>query len=99
MITRDDVKHVAQLAKLSFNETDLESFTQDIQSIVELVEHLEEVDTEGIEPTYHGNELKNVYREDVAVKNSDYQLLLANAPTAQDGFIQVPVIIEEGVDA
>ncbi|MGX7109201.1 Asp-tRNA(Asn)/Glu-tRNA(Gln) amidotransferase subunit GatC [Facklamia miroungae] len=95
MITREDIQHVAQLAKLSFSEEELDQFTPNIQEIIGMVEQLQEVETEGIAPTYHGNQLKNIYREDVAVENATYQELLKNAPTAKDGYIQVPVIIED----
>ncbi|MCR8969508.1 Asp-tRNA(Asn)/Glu-tRNA(Gln) amidotransferase subunit GatC [Facklamia sp. 7083-14-GEN3] len=95
MITREEITHVANLAKLSFSEEELDQFAPNIQEIIEMVEHLQEVDTEGIEPTYHGNQLKNVYREDIAVSNTSYQALVNNAPTAKDGYIQVPVIIED----
>ncbi|MGF3067073.1 Asp-tRNA(Asn)/Glu-tRNA(Gln) amidotransferase subunit GatC [Facklamia sp. P12945] len=95
MITREEIKHVAKLAKLSFSEEELDQFAPNIQEIVEMVEHLQEVNTEGVEPTYHGNQLKNVYREDIAVPNPSYRALLDNAPTVNEGYIQVPVIIED----
>lgn len=99
MITREQVQHVAQLAKLSFSEEELDQFMPSIQEIIQMVEQLQEVDTEGVQPTYHGNQLKNVYREDLAVPNQNYHALLANAPSAKDGYIQVPVIIEDGEGA
>ncbi|MCW6652329.1 Asp-tRNA(Asn)/Glu-tRNA(Gln) amidotransferase subunit GatC [Aerococcaceae bacterium NML191292] len=94
MITRDDIQHVAKLAKLQFKDETLDAFTAEFNSIIELVEHLEEVDTTGVEPTYHGNQLLNVFREDVAQPGVERELLLANAKTTKDGFIQVPAIIE-----
>lgn len=99
MISREEIKHVAHLAKLSFDEESLDKVTPEIQGIIELVEHLQEVDTENVEPTFHGNNLQNVYREDEAVQNEDYHALINNAPSSQDGYIQVPVIIEEGEGA
>ena len=99
MITRDDVKHVAQLAKLSFDEETLDQFTPAMQDIIHMVEKLQAINTDGVKPTFHGNQLHNVYREDIAVQSDHYQDLLANAPAAQDGYIQVPVIIEEGEGA
>lgn len=99
MLTSANVQHVAKLAKLQLDEAEMEKFTPEIQRIVEMVEHLQEVDTDGVKPTYHGNDLKNVYREDEGIKNENMDAILANAPATQDGYIQVPVIIEEGEGA
>lgn len=99
MLTSANVQHVAKLANLELDEAEMEKFTPEIQRIVEMVEHLQEVDTDGVKPTFHGNDLKNIYREDVAVKSENLEAILANAPSAQDGYIQVPVIIEEGEGA
>ncbi|MDO4432293.1 MAG: Asp-tRNA(Asn)/Glu-tRNA(Gln) amidotransferase subunit GatC [Aerococcaceae bacterium] len=94
MITRNDIQHVAKLAKLKFEEHALDQFTEEFNAIMELVEHLEEVDTTGVEPTYHGNQLVNVFRQDKAQVGVERERLLANAKTTKDGFIQVPAIME-----
>ncbi|WP_124058542.1 Asp-tRNA(Asn)/Glu-tRNA(Gln) amidotransferase subunit GatC [Vaginisenegalia massiliensis] len=94
MINQNDIKHVAKLAKLQFQDSELEKFTSEFNQIISLVEHLTEVDTQGIEPTYHGNDLMNVYRQDQAQLTADRQAMLANAQTMQDGFIKVPAILE-----
>ena len=99
MITREELEHVAQLAKLSFDEQELDELTPRMQSLVDMVEHLVEVDTEAVESTYHGNQRMNVYREDQPVKNDHYQALLDNAPTSKDGYIQVPAILDDGEGA
>lgn len=94
MLSENKVEHVARLARLEFSEEDLEKFTEEFGRIVEMVEQLQEVDTEFVDPTYHGNRLTNVYREDIPVKSQKREQFLANAPMAEDGYIQVPVILE-----
>lgn len=94
MINQDDVQHVAVLAKLHFTPAEFERFSIVFQNIVEYVEQLSEVDTEGVKPTYHGNDLLNIYREDVVIDSHHQAALLANAPESQDGFIKVPAMIE-----
>lgn len=93
-ITRLDVEHVAKLAKLEFSTEEFDAFSKDFQDIVGMVETLSEVDTTNVEPTYHGNGIINAFREDVAIDSHHQEALLANAPSAEDGYIQVPVIIE-----
>lgn len=94
MFTEQEVARVASLAKLKFSKEHLASFAEGFNQIIEFVDHLQEVDTSEVAPTYHGNQLVNVFREDIAVKNDKKEAFLANAPTAQDGFVQVPAIIE-----
>lgn len=93
-ITRLDVEHVAKLAKLHFNTEEFDDFSKDFQDIVSMVETLSEVDTSNVAPTYHGNQIVNAFREDVAIDSHHQAALLANAPSSEDGYIQVPVIIE-----
>lgn len=94
MTQRDEIIRVANLSKLSFEEDRLDSFAEEFSSIIELVEHLQEVDTTGVEPTYHGNDLINVFREDKVVRGTEREAFLSNAKTTQDGFVKVPAIIE-----
>ena len=93
-ITRLDVEHVAKLAKLHFNTDEFDAFTKDFQDIVSMVNILGEVDTTNVLPTYHGNDIVNAFREDVAIDSHHQASLLANAPSSEYVYIQVPVIIE-----
>lgn len=95
---REDVIKAAELAKLDYSKSDLREFEGVFQRIISLVEEFQTIDTEGVKPTFHGNDVMNVYREDVAVENPNYQDLLDNAPTVQDTFIQVPAIMETEED-
>lgn len=94
MTEREEIIRVANLSKLAFEETALDAFAREFSSIIELVEHLQEVDTTGVEPTYHGNPLINVFREDKVIRGTEREAFLANAKTTADGFIKVPAIIE-----
>ncbi|XJS10108.1 Asp-tRNA(Asn)/Glu-tRNA(Gln) amidotransferase subunit GatC [Aerococcaceae bacterium WGS1372] len=96
MLTKDQVKHVAKLAKLSFTDDELSDFTNDFGRIIEMVEQLEEVDTEGVKPTYHGNQLVDVMRDDIAIERNKTKELLSNAPESDGRYIKVPAILESG---
>lgn len=93
-ITKDQVKHVAQLARLDVTEEEAEQFTEHLSAIITYAEQLNELDTEGVEPTTHVLDLKNVFREDVAKHTISREGALKNAPDAEDGYFRVPSILE-----
>ncbi|EHL99224.1 Asp-tRNA(Asn)/Glu-tRNA(Gln) amidotransferase subunit GatC [Lentilactobacillus parafarraginis] len=94
-ISEDQVRHVAQLAKLKINDDQLPYFTTQLDQIIGLFETLSEVDTDGIKPTSSVTDQVNVMREDVADNWNQRDGLLASAPDTQDGYIRVPTIIDE----
>lgn len=93
-ITKEQVKHVANLARLAVTEEEAENFAKDLDKIIGYAELLNELDTEGVEPTTHVLDIKNVLREDKARKWLTQEEVLENAPDSQDGQIRVPSIIE-----
>jgi aspartyl-tRNA(Asn)/glutamyl-tRNA(Gln) amidotransferase subunit C len=95
-ISEEQVKHVANLAKLSFSQSELTDFTDQLGKIIDLVEQLEEVDTQGVAFTSNVNESINVMREDVAVPGTDREELMKNVPESENGYIKVPAIIDNG---
>lgn len=95
-ITRDEVAHVAGLAKLAFDDVQLDQFTTQLAAILDIVDTLEEVDTTGVEPTYSVTENVNALREDVAENWQQTQALLAKAPESQASLIKVPAILGGG---
>ena len=95
-IREEQVKHVAKLAKLSFSDDELHEFTSQIGKIIDMVETLEEVDTEGVPFTSNVAETINVMREDIAAEGWNRQELMRNVPESEDGFIKVPAIIDNG---
>lgn len=98
-ITKTDVEHVATLAKLKFSDEQLEKFTDQIEDIIGLVNTLNEVDTTDVEPTFNVTDQLNRMREDVAVRSGDKDVLLANAPETENGFIRVLAILDESEEA
>ncbi|CAH1850320.1 Asp-tRNA(Asn)/Glu-tRNA(Gln) amidotransferase subunit GatC [Convivina praedatoris] len=93
-ISRDDVAHVASLAKLAFDEAKLDQFTDQLTDILTLFETLSEVDTSAVEPTYSVTPNVNHLREDVADNWHQKQELLANSPEEAADLIKVPAIIK-----
>ncbi|MCM3217466.1 Asp-tRNA(Asn)/Glu-tRNA(Gln) amidotransferase subunit GatC [Niallia taxi] len=93
-ITKEEVKHVANLARLAITEEEAEQFQKQLDAIITFAEELNELDTEDVVPTSHVLDVKNVLREDVAGKGLPVEDVLKNAPEHQDGQIKVPSIIE-----
>ncbi|HIZ95276.1 Asp-tRNA(Asn)/Glu-tRNA(Gln) amidotransferase subunit GatC [Ligilactobacillus pobuzihii] len=94
-ITADEVKHVAQLAKLEFTDDELQMFAGQMDDIIKMVQQLSEVDTTGVPVTSTVAEAKNVMREDKAIKGTDRETLMHNVPQKDRGFVKVPAIIDE----
>jgi aspartyl-tRNA(Asn)/glutamyl-tRNA(Gln) amidotransferase subunit C len=93
-ITRDEVRRVASLARLRL-ETDEETrLTADLDNILESFARLQAVDTSGVEPTAHVEDMSAVMREDVASNPPASDALLANAPARSGRHFRVPKIIE-----
>lgn len=100
-LDREQVQHVAELAKLSFTDAELDHFVPQLEEIIDLFNQLAEVDTEQVKPMTTATDEVNVLREDEAVKSSEEMrqaLLLANAPETEDGLIKVPAILDESED-
>jgi len=93
-ISKEQVYHVANLARLEINDQEAEKFTKQLDDIINLAELLNEVDTSNIKPTSHVFNIQNVMREDVAEKGLPREEVLKNAPDHKDGQIRVPSIIE-----
>lgn len=92
-ITRDEVIHVANLARLDMDEASIDKFADQIGTILEYVDVLNRIDTAGVTPTSHAISLTNAFREDEEKENLDRNLALANAPQKEDGNFVVPKVI------
>jgi aspartyl-tRNA(Asn)/glutamyl-tRNA(Gln) amidotransferase subunit C len=90
----DEVAKVALLARLRLSPAELETFTGQLNSIVEFVTHLQELDTTNIEPLAHGVEVRNVFREDVRGPSLPREAALANAPKRNLESFLVPAVLE-----
>ncbi len=95
MISKADVEHVANLARLSFGEEEIEKFTHQLNNILTYIDKLNELDTSHVEPTSHVLPIQNVFREDKVRPSLPVEEVLANAPEAAHHYFKVPKIIEE----
>ncbi|MCC2250468.1 MAG: Asp-tRNA(Asn)/Glu-tRNA(Gln) amidotransferase subunit GatC [Bacillota bacterium] len=93
-ISKDQVKHVAHLARLEVSEEEVEMFTEQLSSIITYAEQLNELDTSDVEPTTHVLDIKNVLRKDEPKKWITQEEAMKNAPDQQDGQYRVPSILE-----
>ena len=94
-LTTDEVRHVAELAKLRLTEAEIEQYAGQLSAILEYAERLQEVDTSSVPPTPYILPLVNVMRDDVAEPSLSNQEALANAPDSEDGFFRVRAVFEE----
>jgi aspartyl-tRNA(Asn)/glutamyl-tRNA(Gln) amidotransferase subunit C len=93
-LTADQVRWVAQLARLELSEAELERMTRQLSAIVDYVNQLRQVDTEGVEPLAHPLAVQNVFRADEPAPSLPVDEALANAPERQGGFYVVPAVLE-----
>ncbi|MED3662484.1 Asp-tRNA(Asn)/Glu-tRNA(Gln) amidotransferase subunit GatC [Ureibacillus sp. FSL K6-8385] len=94
-LTKEEVKHVAHLARLALTDEEVEKFTEQLGAITEYVQTLNELDTTNVEPTSHVLPIVNVMREDVAEKGLDLEKVLLNVKEHENGLVKVPPILEE----
>lgn len=94
-ISSEQVRHVANLARLEISEEETESFRKQLDKMITFAEQLNELDTDGVEPTSHVLGMKNVMREDVANQGLPQSEVVKNAPDHQDGYIKVPSIMDK----
>jgi aspartyl-tRNA(Asn)/glutamyl-tRNA(Gln) amidotransferase subunit C len=92
-ITKNDILHVAQLARLEIDEASIEKFAVQIGNILDYVDQLRQVDTGGIRPTSHALALTNAFREDAETRHLERGISLANAPAQEDGNFVVPKVV------
>ena len=94
-VTKKDVEKIAELARLEFSGEELESYTTEMNKILEYVEKLNELDTENIEPLSHPIENVNVFREDKIKLSTDREEALKNAPESSSEHFKVPKVINQ----
>ena len=90
MIDRDQVLHVAKLARLKLTDDEVDRMAEELSKILEHVETMNELDLEGVEPTSHVVDLTNVLREDVPRPGLPREKALEQAPDAAEGGFRVP---------
>jgi len=93
MITKEDVEHISWLASIKIEDEEKDEFVVQFNSILEYFHQLDEVDTDGVEPTYRVVDLANIFREDVARKSLSQKEALKNAPRRENGYFKSPRIV------
>ena len=88
------VEHVARLAQLTLSDQEKELFREQLSSILEYAQRLQQVDTSAIPPTATVLPLENVMRDDEIRHSLPLADVLANAPDTEDGHFRVPVVLE-----
>ncbi len=94
-LTREQVEHIADLAKIGLSEDEVELFREQLSAVLDYAAALQRLDTGAIPPTARVLERTNVMRPDVAAPSLPVEDVLANAPSRQDDFFCVPPVIEE----
>ncbi|HEX9995450.1 MAG TPA: Asp-tRNA(Asn)/Glu-tRNA(Gln) amidotransferase subunit GatC [Acidimicrobiales bacterium] len=94
-ITRDDVAHVARLARLRLDDEELDRFTGQLAAVLEHARDVEALDVADVPPTAHPYPLRNVLREDEPRPGVDRDEVLAMAPLAEGGRFAVPPVLGE----
>lgn len=90
-----EVRHVAKLAAIQVEDSEIPQLQEQLNSILTYVEKLSDLPTKGVMPTYHVHGVTNVFREDVLQKSLDIEDLKKNAPDFSEGFYRVPQIIKQ----
>jgi aspartyl-tRNA(Asn)/glutamyl-tRNA(Gln) amidotransferase subunit C len=94
-ISADDVRKVAQLARLQLPEEKIATYTGQLERILDYVDQLQAVDTEGVPPTTRAVEVVNVTRDDVVIATEVREQLLDEAPQREGDFFRVPKILAD----
>lgn len=92
-ISKQEVLHVADLARLDLDEESIDRFAGQIGEILEYVDTLNRIDTKGITPTSHAIFLSNAFRNDEERQHLDTDVALTNAPEKEDGGFIVPKVV------
>lgn len=93
-ISKDQVLHVAGLARLNIDESQTDMFAEQLGDILEYVETLNQLDTTDVPPTFHAVDISNAFREDRIQPHLNRKEAVSNAPEEEDGNFIVPKVIE-----
>ena len=94
IISDETIEYVGILAKLELSENEKEQAKKDMGRMLDYIDKLGELDTEGVEPMSHVFPVQNVFREDVVTNTDTREQLLSNAPEQKDGMFAVPRTFE-----
>jgi aspartyl-tRNA(Asn)/glutamyl-tRNA(Gln) amidotransferase subunit C len=94
-LTADEVRKVADLARLELSDAELATMARQLNAIVDYINRLQTLNTDGIEPMAHALDVHDVFREDVPSQSLSADEALANAPARKDHFYRVPAVFGE----
>ena len=94
LINDEVIEYVGILAKLELSEEEKEQAKKDMGSMLDYIDKLNELDTEGVQPMSHVFPVNNVFREDIVINGDDRENIIANAPGQKDGCFKVPKTVE-----
>tara|TARA_B110000495_G_C22927160_1_gene541903 strand:+ start:595 stop:885 length:291 start_codon:yes stop_codon:yes gene_type:complete len=89
-----DIEYVAKLARIALSEEEKAKFSEQLGSILGYIEKLEELNTEGVEPTAHPHPMENIWQEDVVSSELSVEAALQNAPKQRQNMVVVPKVVE-----
>ncbi|NLV99713.1 MAG: Asp-tRNA(Asn)/Glu-tRNA(Gln) amidotransferase subunit GatC [Clostridiales bacterium] len=93
-MTVNDIEYLAETAKFELNSQEKQYFARTADKILKLTDKLDELNTEGVDPTIYLLDIKNVIREDIVQPSMDRDTLLKNAPDVEAGCFRVPKVVE-----
>lgn len=93
MITKDEVEHIGWLSRISLTEEEAVKYATELSTVLDYFNQLDEVDTSGVDPTYHVADLMNVFREDEVAPSLPQEDVLRNADESKEGYIKGPRIM------
>lgn len=94
VITDETIDYVGILAKLDLSAEEKEQAKKDMANMLDYIDTLSELDTEGVEPMSHVFPVNNVFREDIVTNEDDRENIILNAPKAKDGSFMVPKTVQ-----
>lgn len=89
-ISDETIEYVGILAKLELSEEEKETAKKDMEEMLDYIDKLNELDTDGVEPMSHAFKTENVFRDDVVTNGDEREKILKNAPEQKDGMFGVP---------
>jgi aspartyl-tRNA(Asn)/glutamyl-tRNA(Gln) amidotransferase subunit C len=94
LLSHDDVRHIATLARIGMTDADVEKFRRDLSSIIGHFDALARIDTEDVEPTMNGADADNVMADDAPGACLTVEQVLVNAPVREDDYLRVRGVLD-----
>lgn len=92
------IDHLSELSKLSFEGKKKEKIKKDLSNMVHMMDKLNEVDTDGVEPLVFLNEEENVLRDDIARQSLTHEEILKNAPKKDSDYFRIPKVLDKSAE-